>query len=65
MYDQTYAWNDPKRRFLPRQIAVAFDVLRSKGWLAAAEFESSDRRTFKLLAVAAGLEFSVPRVKGS
>lgn len=32
----TYAWNDRKRRFSPRQIRLALDVLRSKGWLAAA-----------------------------
>jgi len=28
----TYAWNDNKRQFTPRQIAVAVDVLCSKGW---------------------------------
>jgi len=33
---QTYAWNDRKRRFSPRQIGLAMEVLRSKGWLAAA-----------------------------
>ena len=32
----TYAWNDRKRRFSSRQIALAFDVLQSKGWLKAA-----------------------------
>jgi O-acetyl-ADP-ribose deacetylase (regulator of RNase III) len=32
---QTYAWGDRKKRFSPRQIAVAFEVLRSKGWLTA------------------------------
>jgi O-acetyl-ADP-ribose deacetylase (regulator of RNase III) len=32
----TYSWSERKKRFSPRQIAVAFDVLRSKGWLAAA-----------------------------
>lgn len=31
----TYAWNDRKRRFSPRQIRLALDVLQSKGWLAA------------------------------
>jgi hypothetical protein len=31
-----YAWNERKRRFSRRQIALAFDVLRAKGWLAAA-----------------------------
>jgi O-acetyl-ADP-ribose deacetylase (regulator of RNase III) len=29
----TYAWNERKKRFSARQIAVAFEVLRSKGWL--------------------------------
>ncbi|MFE0758675.1 macro domain-containing protein [Inquilinus sp. NPDC058860] len=33
---RTYAWNDRKRRFSSRQIALAFDVLQSKGWLKAA-----------------------------
>ena len=28
----TYAWNERKRRFSPRQIALAADVLREKGW---------------------------------
>jgi O-acetyl-ADP-ribose deacetylase (regulator of RNase III) len=31
-----YAWNERKKRFSRRQIALAFEVLRSKGWLAAA-----------------------------
>ena len=34
--DKVYAWNDRKRRFTPRQIAVAVDVLQRRGWLAAA-----------------------------
>ncbi len=29
---QTYAWNDRKRQFTPRQIALAVDVLSRKGW---------------------------------
>ena len=29
----TYAWNDRKRRFSPRQIGLAADVLREKGWI--------------------------------
>lgn len=29
----TYAWSDRKRRFSPRQIRLAFDVLSSKGWI--------------------------------
>jgi O-acetyl-ADP-ribose deacetylase (regulator of RNase III) len=32
----TYSWNERKKRFSPRQVAVALDVLRSKGWLTAA-----------------------------
>lgn len=28
----TYAWNDRKRQFTPRQIALAMDVLSGKGW---------------------------------
>jgi O-acetyl-ADP-ribose deacetylase (regulator of RNase III) len=30
----TYAWNDRKRRFSPRQIRLALDVMQSKGWLS-------------------------------
>jgi O-acetyl-ADP-ribose deacetylase (regulator of RNase III) len=30
--ERTYAWNDRKRRFSPRQIRLALDVLRAKGW---------------------------------
>ena len=33
---QVYAWNDRKKRFSPRQIGIAFETLRAKGWLAAA-----------------------------
>jgi O-acetyl-ADP-ribose deacetylase (regulator of RNase III) len=33
---KTYAWNDRKTRFSPRQIGIAYDTLRAKGWLAAA-----------------------------
>ena len=29
----TYAWNDRKRRFSPRQIGLAADVLTEKGWI--------------------------------
>lgn len=32
--DRVYAWNQRKRRFSPRQIHLAWDVLASKGWLA-------------------------------
>ncbi len=28
----TYAWNDRKRQFTPRQIALAADILSGKGW---------------------------------
>jgi len=31
-----HAWNDRKRRFSPRQIGIAFDTLRTKGWLPGA-----------------------------
>ncbi len=31
----TYAWNDRKRRFTRRQIALAADVLSHKGWIAS------------------------------
>jgi len=30
---QVYAWNDRKKRFAPPQIGVAFETLRTKGWL--------------------------------
>jgi len=30
---QAYAWNDRKKRFSPRQIALAVDVLSRKGWI--------------------------------
>jgi hypothetical protein len=33
---KTYAWNDRKRRFSRRQIGVAYETLREKGWLLAA-----------------------------
>lgn len=32
--NQTYAWNDRKRQFTPRQIAIAVDVLKSKHWIS-------------------------------
>jgi len=31
----TYAWNDRKRRFTKRQIALTTDVLSEKGWIAS------------------------------
>ena len=33
---QVHAWNERKKRFSPRQIGIAFDTLRTKGWIAAA-----------------------------
>ena len=33
---RVYAWNERKRRFSPRQIALARDVLARKGWIVAA-----------------------------
>lgn len=30
---QVYAWNDRKRQFTPRQIAIAVETLRTKGWV--------------------------------
>jgi O-acetyl-ADP-ribose deacetylase (regulator of RNase III) len=33
---RVYAWNERKKRFTPRQISLAFDVLRAQGWLNAA-----------------------------
>ncbi len=29
----TYAWNERKRQFTPRQIALSVDVLSSNGWV--------------------------------
>jgi O-acetyl-ADP-ribose deacetylase (regulator of RNase III) len=34
--EKVYDWNERKKRFAPRQIELAFDTLRSKGWLAMA-----------------------------
>jgi hypothetical protein len=33
---KVYAWNERKKRFSPRQIGIAFETLRAKGWLQAA-----------------------------
>ena len=30
--ERTYAWNDRKRQFTPRQIGIAVDVLSAQGW---------------------------------
>jgi O-acetyl-ADP-ribose deacetylase (regulator of RNase III) len=37
----TYAWNDRKKRFSPRQIVLALDVLTKKGWLGPGMVEHS------------------------
>ena len=31
--ERTYAWNDRKRQFTPRQIGIALNVLTKQGWL--------------------------------
>ncbi len=31
--ERTYAWNERKRQFTPRQIGIAVDCLRRKGWV--------------------------------
>jgi O-acetyl-ADP-ribose deacetylase (regulator of RNase III) len=33
---KVYAWNERKRSFSPRQIAIAYQTLQEKGWLASA-----------------------------
>lgn len=33
--DRVYAWNERKRRFLPRQIGIAFETLHTHEWLPA------------------------------
>ncbi|MBM7482668.1 O-acetyl-ADP-ribose deacetylase (regulator of RNase III) [Bradyrhizobium sp. USDA 3686] len=33
---KVHAWNDRKKHFSPRQIGIAYDTLRAKGWLTAA-----------------------------
>jgi len=38
----TYSWGDRKRRFTPRQIRLAWDVLRAEGWLAPANGARGD-----------------------
>jgi O-acetyl-ADP-ribose deacetylase (regulator of RNase III) len=35
--NHTYAWNDRKRQFTPRQIALAADVVANKGWVKKLE----------------------------
>ncbi len=31
--EHTYAWNDNKKRFTRRQIGIAYNTLKDKGWL--------------------------------
>jgi O-acetyl-ADP-ribose deacetylase (regulator of RNase III) len=33
---KVYVWSDRKKQFSPRQIAIAIDVLKTKGWLVTA-----------------------------
>ena len=35
--ERTYAWNDRKRQFTPRQIGIALNVLNKQGWLETAQ----------------------------
>jgi nicotinamide riboside kinase len=37
----TYDWNDRKRQFTSRQIALATDVLSDKGWIRKFEAQKS------------------------
>ncbi len=39
--ERTYAWNDRKLQFTPRQIALAVDVLADKGWVGASSATGS------------------------
>lgn len=34
--DRVRNWNERKKTFTPRQVAIAFDTLQAKGWLASA-----------------------------
>ena len=34
---QVHQWNERKKQFIPRQIALAYDVLHEKGWLKETE----------------------------
>lgn len=36
---KVYAWNERKKRFSPRQIGIAFETLRTNGWLPAVASE--------------------------
>ena len=35
LIEETHAWGERKKQFTPRQIGIAFNVLKSKGWLEA------------------------------
>jgi hypothetical protein len=35
--EQTYAWNERKKQFSPRQIELALDVLSSRGWIGQSD----------------------------
>jgi len=39
--ERTYAWNDRKRQFTPRQIGIALSVLTKLGWLEAARAQEA------------------------
>ncbi|PHR62339.1 MAG: Appr-1-p processing protein [Robiginitomaculum sp.] len=36
---QTYAWNERKKQFSPRQIELALDILSSRGWLGQGDHQ--------------------------
>ena len=38
---QIYGWNDRKKQFSPRQIALVADVLGKKGWIDAGALQAS------------------------
>ena|ERR1700733_7085850 len=37
LVERTYAWNERKRKFTPRQIGIAAEVLAKKGWTPRVE----------------------------
>ena len=39
--ERTYAWNDRKRQFTPRQIGIALKVLSQQGWIAPLRAEEA------------------------
>ena len=38
---RTHSWNDRKRQFNERQIGIAVDVLRNKGWIEDESFAAA------------------------